>query len=81
MKYKTKQKRLIALTDAWVQKHDQTMFSTDVVSQWVYANGLWPVPKRGDPEAECLAWEQRLEKIMRVRKAKENENANATGVS
>lgn len=61
MKYKTKQARLIAITDAYCKLHGKTSFTTDEVAEWALAQALWPVPKRGAPAAICLAWERQLE--------------------
>ena len=60
MRYKTKQKRLRAITDAYCSLHSKTSFTIDEVAEWALAHALWPVPKRGDPVAICLAWEVRL---------------------
>lgn len=60
MKYHTKGQRLVALTETWTKMHGATTFTTTEVATWAIANGLWPVPKRGDPEELCRAWESRL---------------------
>ncbi len=60
MKYKTKRQRCIAITDAYRQVFNVTMFTTDEVATWAISQGLWPVPKRGDAEDACEAWERRL---------------------
>jgi hypothetical protein len=61
MKYKTKQQRLGAIIDAYRSKCNKSMFTTDEVATWAISEGLWPTPKRGDPEALCDEWERRLE--------------------
>ena len=60
MRFKTKQKRLMAITDAYCKLHGKSSFTVDEVAEWALAHALWPVPKRGDPEVVCLAWEARL---------------------
>lgn len=65
MKYRTKQKRLIAIADAWMERHGKTAFEISVVSEWAIANDLWPVPTRGDSLEMCLEWEGRLERAPR----------------
>ena len=62
MKYRAKRARLIAITDAYCKLHGKTSFTTDEVAEWALAQNLWPVPKRGHPEAICSAWERQLEK-------------------
>ena len=63
MRYKTKQKRLMAITAAHCKLHRKSSFAVDEVVEWALANALWPVPKRGDPEGICLGWEKRLATI------------------
>lgn len=63
MKYRTKQQRLVALVDAYTM-HRAASFTTAEVSNWAIANGLWPVPKRGDAEAICRMWESRLQEAL-----------------
>jgi hypothetical protein len=67
MKYKTKQQRLVAITDAYCKKFNKTSFTMTEVSMWALATGLYPCPKRGDSEAECLAWEEKLAQGMATR--------------
>jgi hypothetical protein len=66
MKYKTKQQRLGAIIDAYRSKFNKSMFTTDEVADWAISNGLWPVPKRGDPQEICIAWERRLQERTEV---------------
>ena len=63
MRYKTKQKRLRAIMDAYCSLHSKTSFTIDEVAEWALAHTLWPVPKRGDPESICSAWENQLTTI------------------
>lgn len=60
MKYKTKQQRCIAITDAYRKAFGVSMFTMDEVAAWAIERGLYPVPTRGDPEELCVAWENRL---------------------
>ena len=57
MKYKTKQQRLIAISETYCK----SPFTINELATWALANSLYPVPKSGDPEAICSAWEHRLE--------------------
>jgi hypothetical protein len=60
MKYKTKQRRCIAITDAYRKVFNVTMIETTAVAEWAISQELWPVPNRGDPEDLCEEWERRL---------------------
>ena len=63
MQYHTKNQRLNAISEVWMKKHKRSSFSTREVAQWALAARLFPVPKRGDPETECQAWESRLAEV------------------
>jgi hypothetical protein len=62
MKYRTQKRRLLAIMDAYMEKHHKTAVTMKEVSEWAFASGLWPVPARGDRDSECEEWERRLEK-------------------
>ena len=62
MEYETKKERLIAITDAYRKAFDKSMLTAEEVAAWAVGNYLWPVPRRGDPEALCDEWERRLKK-------------------
>jgi hypothetical protein len=60
MNYPTKQKRLVAIFDAYCKRFAKTGATMDEVSEWALSEGLYPCPKRGDPENICNAWETKL---------------------
>lgn len=60
MKFKTKQKRCIAIVDAYCAKFQKSAVTMEEVSVWAIASGLYPIPKRGDSEQKCEEWERRL---------------------
>lgn len=60
MLYLTKQKRCVAVVDAYSKKTGKTSYTMTEVSQWAIDNYLWPIPKRGDSEETCAAWELQL---------------------
>lgn len=60
MLYKTKQKRLAALLDAYLVLHKKTAVTMEEVSEWALSKGLYPCPRRGDPDEQCEEWERRL---------------------
>ncbi len=62
LRYRTKHQRMIAITDAYMKVFGVTMFTSQEVAIWAIARKLWPVPKRGDSEKVCSAWERRLER-------------------
>lgn len=61
MKFPTKQKRLVAIFDAYLKRSKKTGATTDEVADWAMANDLWPVPTRLDSETACTEWEQRFQ--------------------
>ncbi len=61
MKYPTKQKRLLAIADAYMAVFRKSQFTTSEVADWAIRKGLYPVPRRGDRVEECEVWEKRLE--------------------
>jgi hypothetical protein len=64
MKYRTKKERLIAIFDGYLRAHGVTEAAMEDVAVWAIAEGLWPVPTRGEPEAFCLAWEEHLASLI-----------------
>lgn len=62
MKYLTKQKRLVAIFEAYCAKFKKTAATTEEVSVWALGNKLYPCPRKGDADDVCEAWERRLEK-------------------
>jgi hypothetical protein len=61
MQFKSKQKRLVAIFDAYLKRFGKTAATTEEVSEWAIKTSLYPTPKRGDPKDECEAWECRLQ--------------------
>lgn len=61
MKYITKQKRLCAITDAYLKRTGKTAFQIKEVAEFAMSSGLWPVPTRSASEEQGEAWERKLE--------------------
>lgn len=68
MKYATKEKRLMAIVELFQKVQGGGPISLGDAAAWAFDVGLWPVPKRGDPEAECIEWERHLESLVPVQK-------------
>ena len=66
MRYPTKQKRLLAIFEAYRAETKKTAVTMDEVATWAISHGLHPVPRRGDPEHDCLEWERRLDELRGV---------------
>lgn len=64
MKYPTNQKRLVAIADAYAAKFNKSSFTLHEVCSWAMKHGLWPVAKRGDSDAVCMAWEESLDRAV-----------------
>lgn len=62
MKHKTKNERLCAIAHAYQKKFGKTSFTIDEVSEWALQEGLYPCPKRGDPEDVIELWEREFER-------------------
>lgn len=60
MQYHTKQKRLVAIADAYMEVSGRSSFTQREAINWGLGQGLFPVPKHRDPEAVCQVWEDRL---------------------
>lgn len=61
MKYPTKQKRMVAIFDAYLKRFNKTSATADEVAAWACEKKLYPCPRRGDPERLCELWETLLE--------------------
>lgn len=66
MKFVTKQKRLVAIFDAYLKRFDKTAATMEAVSQWAIEQKLYPVPTRHDSEEDGLAWEKKLDEATTV---------------
>ena len=54
---RTKQKRLIAIAEAYLKMTGKTTFTTDEVANWAMANGLVPVPGMREAIEHHVRWE------------------------
>lgn len=63
MKYKTKQKRLIALIEIYQKVKNVTQFDASKVAEWAMDNQLYPVPV-GCTQDEAEEWEAQLSSML-----------------
>ncbi len=54
---RTKQKRLIAIAEAYQEISGKTEFTTDEVADWAMAHGLVPVPGMREPIESHALWD------------------------
>lgn len=59
-KYKTKNERLIAITEAY-RKIVNRPWTTGELALWAMAHDLYPCPKRGCSIEDAENWERKLE--------------------
>lgn len=62
-KYPTKQKRLCAMFECYLNLSGKTGVTTDEVAAWAMQFGLYPVPSIRSAQAECLAWEEKFASV------------------
>lgn len=60
LEYLTKQKRLVALVEAYLKRTGKTSVTMNEVSEWAIENDLYPVPTRSDDFWVCFNWETDL---------------------
>lgn len=62
-KAKTKNQRLLDCFDAYARRVGGRPCTTNEVSEWMLAQGLWPVATMRDSAETVAAWEKRFAEV------------------